>query len=80
MFGQFGRGLILRYCRGIRLEGLRKTTKHSEERSPGRVLYPGSPEYKAGVLTIRPRRSVSVPLGGTSSYYENASLLGYRVV
>jgi hypothetical protein len=34
----------------------KKLNQHS--RSPGRDLYPGSPEYEAGVLTTRPRRSV----------------------
>jgi hypothetical protein len=44
----------------IYLEGLRKTTKNLSEdsQSPGRELYPGPPEYEAGVLAIRPRRSV----------------------
>jgi hypothetical protein len=55
-----GRGLILRYYTGIRLEGLKKTTKplRQDSRSPGRDLNPGPLKYKAGVLTARPRRSV----------------------
>jgi hypothetical protein len=31
---------------------------HQDSRSPGRYLNPGPPEYEAGVLTTRPRRSV----------------------
>jgi hypothetical protein len=48
----------LRYCSGICLEGLRKTTKiiSQASRSPGRDLNPGSPVYEAGELTARPRR------------------------
>jgi hypothetical protein len=44
----------------ILLEGLRKTTKYlsQDSRSPGRKLNHGPPEYEAGVLTTRPRRSV----------------------
>jgi hypothetical protein len=55
-----GRGLISRYYPGIRLEGLRKTTKISiriagrQDREPN----PGPPEYEAGVLATRSRRSV----------------------
>jgi hypothetical protein len=58
------RSLILRYYPGIRLEGLRKTTKilNQDSLSPGRDLNPGPPEYEAGVLTTRPWRSV-VPWG-----------------
>jgi hypothetical protein len=42
------------------MEGLRKTMKTPSEdnRSPNRDLKRGPPEYKAGVLTARPRRSV----------------------
>jgi hypothetical protein len=49
----------LRYYPSICLEGLRKTTKYLRQgsRSPGRDLNLGSPEYEAGVLTIRPWRS-----------------------
>jgi hypothetical protein len=47
-----GHGLILRYCSGIRLERLRKTTKNRHNsRSPGRDLNPGPPEYEVGMLT-----------------------------
>jgi hypothetical protein len=48
-----GRGLILRYYPGIRLEGLRKTTKKlsQDSQSPGRDLNLEPPEYKVGVLT-----------------------------
>jgi hypothetical protein len=55
-----GRGLILRYCPWIRLEGLKKTTKplRQDSRIPNRDLNLGPPEYEAGVLLIRPRRSV----------------------
>jgi hypothetical protein len=55
-----GRGLILRYYPGIRLEGLRKTTKSfgQDSRFPSRDLSPGPPEYEARVLTIWPQRSV----------------------
>jgi hypothetical protein len=55
-----GRGLILRYYPGVCLKGLRKTTKtlSQDNRSPGRGLYPGPPEYEVGVLTTQPRLSV----------------------
>jgi hypothetical protein len=45
---------------GIRLEGRTKIMKNlsQDSRSPGRDLKPGSPEYEAGVLTTRLRRSV----------------------
>jgi hypothetical protein len=57
-----GRGLILRYYSGIRLEKLWNTTKtiSQDNRSPGRDLKSGPPEYKAGLLTIRRRRSVHI--------------------
>jgi hypothetical protein len=47
-----GLGLILRYSHGIRLDGLRKTTKNlnQDSRFAGRGLNPGPPEYAAGVL------------------------------
>jgi hypothetical protein len=51
----------LRYYPGIYLEELRKTTKACQNgRSPRRDFYLGPPEYEAGVITNRPRRSVSV--------------------
>jgi hypothetical protein len=55
-----GRGLILRYYPGIRMEGLRKTTKNltQDSRSARRDLSAVPPEYEAGWLTTRPRRSV----------------------
>jgi hypothetical protein len=48
-----------RHYPGICLEGLRKTTETLTEdsRFPDRDLYPGSPEYAAGVSTTQPRRS-----------------------
>jgi hypothetical protein len=51
----------LRYCHGIYLEGLRKTTKNLswDSRSPGRDLNPGPLEYEAGVLTTRLRRDIT---------------------
>jgi hypothetical protein len=50
-----GRGLILRYYPGIRMEGMRKTSKllGQGSRSPGRELNVGPPEYEAGVLISR---------------------------
>jgi hypothetical protein len=50
----------LRYYPGISLEGLRKTTNKPPlgSRSSGRDLNTGPPEYDAGMLTTRPRRSV----------------------
>jgi hypothetical protein len=55
-----GRGLILRYYPGIRMEGLRKTTINlsHDSRSLGPDLNLKPHEYKAGVLTTRPGRSV----------------------
>jgi hypothetical protein len=54
------RGLILRYYPGNRMEGVRKTTNilSPDSLSLSRDLNPWSPEYKAGVLTTRPRRSL----------------------
>jgi hypothetical protein len=54
------RGLISRYYPGIRLEGLRKTTRNlnQDSRSLGPRIEPGPPEYEAGVLTTHTRRSV----------------------
>jgi hypothetical protein len=54
------RGLILRYYPSTRLEGLRKTTNHLSQDNlfPGQDLKPRPPDYEAGVLTTRPRRSV----------------------
>jgi hypothetical protein len=49
--------LNFRYYLGIRLEEVRETTKSQEGRSEGRVD-PGPPEYKSGILTTIPRRSV----------------------
>jgi hypothetical protein len=48
-----GRGIILKYYPGIRLEGLRRTTKTSIRIAGrrGRDMNPGPPEYEAGVLT-----------------------------
>jgi hypothetical protein len=56
-----GRGPVLRYP-GISLEGLTKTTNNlcQDSRSSSQDLNPGPPEYEAGVLTTRPRSSVSV--------------------
>jgi hypothetical protein len=53
-------GLILRYYPSIHLDGLRKTAKILSQvnRSPGRYLNLGPPEYEAGVLSTRPRRLV----------------------
>jgi hypothetical protein len=55
-----GRGPTLKHHPGIRLEGLRKTTKNlnQDSRSSGRELKPGPPEYDAGVLTTWSWRSV----------------------
>jgi hypothetical protein len=55
-----GRGLILRYYLGIRLEELKKKLKPSIRIAgrQGRESNPGNPEYDVGVLTNRPRRSV----------------------
>jgi hypothetical protein len=43
----------LRYCPGIRLEGLRKTMKNLSHDiwSPGRDFNTGPPEYQAELLT-----------------------------
>jgi hypothetical protein len=50
----------LRQTLSICLEGLRKTKKNLilDRRYPGRDLNLGPPEYKAGMLTTWPRRSV----------------------
>jgi hypothetical protein len=50
--------IILRYYPGIRMEVLRKTTKSLNRDSRAPDLKPVPPEYKAGVLTTQPRRSV----------------------
>jgi hypothetical protein len=41
-------------------EGTEKTKENRASLSPGRDLNPGLPEYTAGVLTTRPRRSVTL--------------------
>jgi hypothetical protein len=71
-FGRRQQWRILKYYPGIRLEGLRKTTKtlNLDGRSAGRDLNPRSPEYKAGVLTTRPRHSVT-------SYKESTQRISY---
>jgi hypothetical protein len=48
------------YAPGICSERLRKTTinLNQDTRSPGSDLNLGRPEYKAGVITTRPRHSV----------------------
>jgi hypothetical protein len=50
-------GLILRYYPGICVERLTKATKtlSQDSRPPGRDLNPGPPDYKAEVITTRPR-------------------------
>jgi hypothetical protein len=55
-----GRGLILWYYLGIRLEGLRKITKilTQDNLSPELRYETGPPEHEAGVTTNWPRRSV----------------------
>jgi hypothetical protein len=64
-----GCGLILRYYPGIHAERLRKITKTSIMIAShwGRDSNPGPTEYKAGVLTTRPRCSVSLLAISTSS-------------
>jgi hypothetical protein len=54
MYG-IGPGLILRYFLGIRLDGLRKSTKNfsRDSRFLGRYLIPGTLTYKAVVLTTQ---------------------------
>jgi hypothetical protein len=55
-----GRGLILRFFSGIRVDELRKTTKNLSQngQSPGRDLKPGFPEYE-GLLTTLALLSVA---------------------
>jgi hypothetical protein len=57
-----GRGLSFKLLSSIRLEERKENTKilSQDNRSPGRDLNPVPPEYEAGVLTTRPRRSVYV--------------------
>jgi hypothetical protein len=52
-----GRGRILRFYPGIRVERLVKTMKNLREdsRSLGRDFNSGPPEYEAGVLTTHVR-------------------------
>jgi hypothetical protein len=47
---------VFTYYTGIRLQGLRKTTKslNQDSRLPGRDVNPGPPEHESGVLTCRP--------------------------
>jgi hypothetical protein len=54
--------LKVAYYPSIRPEEFRKTAKNTCQysRSPGRDLKQNLPEYDAGVLTTRPRRSVLV--------------------
>jgi hypothetical protein len=51
-----GRGLILKYYIGIRLEGLSKTISIAGRWC--RHMNPVSPKHEAGVLTARPGSSV----------------------
>jgi hypothetical protein len=48
-----GRGLILGYYPGIRMEGLRRTTEDfsQDSQSLSRDLNPEPPEYEAGMLS-----------------------------
>jgi hypothetical protein len=57
-----GRGLILGYYPGIRMEGLRKTTEDfsQDSQSLSRDLNPEPPEYEARMLANRPLRSVQL--------------------
>jgi hypothetical protein len=73
-----GRGLIIRYYPGIRVEGLRKTTKNlsQDSRSPGRNLKPGSSEYEAGALINLPR--LSMPYVAKLLQLEQISSLNVR--
>jgi hypothetical protein len=50
----------LPYFLGICLEGLRKSTKNlsHDSRSPAIGLNPGPPEHEAGMLIIKPGRSL----------------------
>jgi hypothetical protein len=56
-----GRVLRVTYYPSICLQELKKITKNlsQDSRPPVRDLKPGAPEYKAGVLATRPRRSVT---------------------
>jgi hypothetical protein len=58
-----GCSLISRYYPGIRMEGLKKTTKTHSISIAGRRdrnLKPGPPKYEEGVLNTRPRRSMQL--------------------
>jgi hypothetical protein len=54
--------LTLRYDASIFVEGIRKSMRYlsKDNRSPVRDLKAGPPEYEAGILAVRPRRSVIV--------------------
>jgi hypothetical protein len=72
------RGLMLRYSPGIRLEGLRKTTKKPlDSRSLGRE----PTEYEAGVLTSRPRLQWEKSLreGPDVSFHTSEEMFNARV-
>jgi hypothetical protein len=62
----------LRHYAGTCLEGLRKTTKDLkyDSRSPGEDKNPGLPEYEVGVLTIQPRRSITMGKEYPCFFYE----------
>jgi hypothetical protein len=49
-------------------------------RSPGSDLNPGPPEYEAGVLTTRPRRSVSTVSNNTHQQNEETRINLVRMV
>jgi hypothetical protein len=59
--GRKGSWPNLRYYPDFCLEGLRKTTKKlsKDSRSSGRNLNQGPPKYEPGLLSARPRRSVT---------------------
>jgi hypothetical protein len=65
------RDFILRYYPNV-MEVLRKTTKNFSHDSRST----GSPEYEAGVLTTRPRRSVS-PLWHDDEVHNTITLYNF---
>jgi hypothetical protein len=65
-----GPGLNYRHCPSICLEVLSETGKTQDIRYLGRDLNPGSPEYKVGLITTRPWRSMLLSTYHCHIFYE----------
>jgi hypothetical protein len=71
----FGRGRILRSSQYLPGGNEKPRNVSQDRRSSGGDLNPGFPEYEAGVLTARPRRTV---YKGISSREEMSGFILFR--